>query len=146
MSIYGVIRLRVCGKWTNQGGGNLLSRLTYNFLHSVNRQPLFVSEDTSAQKLRVIRRSDSLTFARQELIEDAQDTVIFGVGFGAEDEHIVRALRAGGRRRMAISIRPGTPDQVTAAKARYRKKLSNQNLVFFDSRTHPLGDPSLTVR
>jgi hypothetical protein len=122
----------ICGKWTNQGGGNLLSRLTYNFLHSPNRQPLFVSEGSSAQKLRVIRRSDYLTFARQELIDDAWDTVIFGVGFGAQDEHIVRALRAGGRRRMAISIRPGTPDQVTAAAARYREKLPNQNLVFFD--------------
>jgi hypothetical protein len=55
------------GKWTSQGSG-LLSSLSSNFLLRPNRQPLFVSEGTSAQKMRVIRRSEYLSFARQQLV------------------------------------------------------------------------------
>jgi Domain of unknown function (DUF4917) len=133
------------GKWTNQGGGNLLSRLTDNLDANHNRQPLIVSEGTSAQKMSVIRRSDYLSFARQKLIDDISDTVVFGVSLGSQDDHIVTALSTGDRRRIAISIRPGTSAQNIAAMAQYTAKFPDQDLVFFDSRTHPLGDPSLHV-
>jgi Domain of unknown function (DUF4917) len=133
------------GKWTVQGGRNLLSSLAANFLRILSRQPLFVSEGTSAQKMSVIRRSDYLSFARRELNDDTSDTVVFGASFGQRDDHIVQALRAGGRRRIAISLLPEEETRIVAAMGRYRAKLPDQDLVFFDSRTHPLGDPSLTV-
>ncbi len=133
------------GKWTNQGTGSLLSVLNRNFRRSPNRQPLIVSEGTSAQKLHVIRRSDYLSFARQQLNDDASDTVIFGASFSDQDQHIVAALRSGGRRRIAISVYPGTQVQNTETMARYKATLPDQDLVFFDSRTHPLGDPALKV-
>jgi hypothetical protein len=133
------------GKWTSPRIGNLLSGLDTRLSGQPNRQPLFVSEGTSAQKMRVIRRSDYLTFARQKLIDDTADTVIFGASFGRQDAHIVQALRTGGRRKIAISVRPGTPDQQTEMMARYQAKLPDQDLSFFDSTTHPLGDPTLAT-
>jgi hypothetical protein len=96
--------------------------------------------------MAVIRRSDYLTYALQELSNDTSDTVIFGASFGTQDTHIVNAINAGHRRRLAVSIHPGTQAQNEAAMARYRAKLAGHHLVFFDSNTHPLGDPSLTIR
>jgi hypothetical protein len=123
----------------------LLTSLGENYERFPDRQPLFVSEGTSAQKMRVIRRSDYLSYARNTLHDDIADTVVFGVSFGRQDEHIVSALRAGGRKRIAISVLPGTPDSNTATMSRYRAKLADQELVFFDSRTHPLGTSSLSI-
>lgn len=133
------------GKWTVTNYGGLLVGLADQFSANPDRQPLFVSEGTSAQKMRVIRRSEYLSFAREQLFNDSNNTVIFGASFGDQDDHIVEALRAGGRRRVAISIRSGSPDQNKAAAAYYTMKLPGHELVFFDSRTHPLGDPMLAV-
>ena len=133
------------GKWTGRDQGGLLAELADNFLTNPDRQPLFVSEGTSAQKMQVIRRSEYLSFARQQLVNDVNSTVIFGVSFEEQDNHIVEALAAGGRRRMAISIWPRSPEENRAAMAYYTHKLPGHDLVFFDSRTHPLGDPALHV-
>lgn len=133
------------GKWTSTASGNLLSGLHRRLSGEPSRQPLFVSEGTSAQKLRVIRRSDYLSFARQKLIDDLSDTVIFGASFGPQDTHIVDALRTGGRRKIAISIRPGPDDQQVEAMARYQERFPDQDVSFFDSTTHPLGDPALAA-
>lgn len=133
----------VTGKWTR---GNLLAKLTNHWRSKPNRQPLVVSEGTSAQKMAVIRRSEYLSFALRQLTGDTANVVVFGANFGTQDTHIVRALAAGRRRRIAISLVPGTSTQNTAAMARYRTKLPEHELFFFDSRSHPLGDPALTVR
>ncbi|WP_099246606.1 DUF4917 family protein [Mycobacterium sp. shizuoka-1] len=110
-----------------------------------NRRPLFVSEGTSAQKMAAIRRSDYLSFARRQLIEDNFNTVIFGASFGDQDDHIISALNAGSRRKFAISVWPGTESQNVATMARYKSRLPRHDLRFFDSRTHPLGDQALSV-
>jgi hypothetical protein len=132
------------GKWSSWGG-SLLSNLLANLLAHPNRQPLFVSEGTSRQKMRAIRNSDYLTFARQQLIDDDADTVIFGANFAAQDSHIVEAINAGARRQIAVSVHPGTRAENVATMARYRQLFPLQHLVFFDSRTHPLGDPALHI-
>lgn len=134
------------GKWTSGSQGSLLTTLADYFRTNPDRQPLMVSEGTSPQKMAVIRRSDYLSFALRQLADDVSNTVIFGADFGSQDDHIVTALRAGGARNIAISVFPGTDEQNTATMARYRSKLPEQNLSFFDSRTHPLGDPALTVQ
>jgi hypothetical protein len=130
------------GKWTRQSGGRLLSSLARAFDNMPNRQPLIVSEGTSAQKMAVIRRSDYLSFARGCLMNDRSNTVIFGASFGAQDTHIVEALAAGPTRRFAISILPSSEAHDVAAMAHYRSRLPQHKLLFFDSRTHPLGNTS----
>lgn len=72
--------------------------------------------------------------------------MIFGASFGPQDGHIVNALRTGGRRRICISVFPvGDPTAVVAMKARYRADLPDQELSFFDSTTHPLGEAVLRI-
>lgn len=58
---------------------------------------------------------------------------------------MVRAINVGGRRKLAISIYPGTREANAAAMAHYGTKFPGIDLTFFDSRTHQLGDPSLRV-
>ncbi len=134
------------GKWKNQQPGGLLSQFGEVLASHPDRIPLIVSEGRSEEKMRAIRRSDYLSFAYQELSENTSPTIIFGASFGPQDDHIVKALRKGAGRRIGISIFPfGDPAEVVAAKATYRAKLPDQDLQFFDSTTHPLGDPGLRI-
>jgi len=105
--------------------------------------PLFVSEGTARDKLRAIRRSDYLSFAYETLVAEADSLVVFGHRLGEQDSHIRNALRRAPR--LAISIRPGAPSRVISDKAWYIRQLPKPRIEFFDSTTHPLGDPSLTV-
>ena len=134
------------GKWTKRSGGALLTRLEADFRSLPSRRPLLVSEGTSAQKMAVIRRSDYLTYALQALSENMTDTVIFGASFADQDAHIIGAIASGRQRRIAISIHPGTRAQNDTAMAKYRARFGEHRLAFFDSTSHPLGDPSLSVR
>jgi hypothetical protein len=133
------------GKWTRGSGSRLLSNLATTYSSKTDRHPLFVSEGTSAQKMAVIRRSDYLAFALQSLIDDDANTVIFGASFSQADSHIINALNAGRKRNIAISVRPSSQTENVAAMARYRTALPKHRLSFFDSRTHPLGDPALST-
>lgn len=133
------------GKWTNRSGGALLKNLEANFRSHPNRQPVLVSEGTSAKKMARIRKSVYLTHALKALSDNTSDTVVFGADFGDNDKHIVGAINAGGRRRVAISVRPGDDAQNTNAFARYRARFPDHELSFFDSTSHPLGAPLLTV-
>jgi Domain of unknown function (DUF4917) len=133
------------GKWTNQEQGGLLSQLSTSLEAHPDRQPLMISEGRSEQKMRAIRRSEYLSFAYQQLVENSSNTVIFGTRFGDQDAHIVDALRAGGTRDFAVAVLPGTRVEVAEAMGWYRAKLPDQNLWFFDSTTHPVGDLALHV-
>ena len=108
--------------------------------------PLFVSEGTSADKMKVIRSSDYLSFVYQSLSADEGDMVILGHGLSnAQDGHIVRALQSHPDRRLAISVRPGRAVWVVAQKAAMLQHFSDAAVRFFDSTTHPLGDPALRL-
>lgn len=132
------------GKWTAIDD-NLLATLESALSSGGFRQPLFVTEGTWQQKMRVIRRSEYLTFARHMLVTDESDLVIFGASLGTQDDHIVEAINSGSRRRIAISIYPQADEVNIATMAHYRAKFPRMNLEFFDSQTHPLGDRSLRV-
>lgn len=137
-------RAGICGKWTSNRT-RLLDVLN-NYTASTSRQPMFVSEGTSRRKLASIRRSEYLTFCLNELEDDDADTVVFGHGLGREDQHVLIALNRGPRRRIAVSMFPGRPPKkVEEEKARIRAALPRQRVLFFDSTTHPLGDPTLRV-
>jgi hypothetical protein len=135
------------GKWTTKKGSGvtLLSSQEASVSSIPSRRPLFVSEGTSAQKMAVIRRSDYLSYALQTLSDNTSNTVIFGASFRDQDKHIATAIASGPKRHIAISVRPGTQDQNDAAIANYRASIPRHRLHFFDSTSHPLGVPSLTV-
>jgi hypothetical protein len=133
------------GKWIKNSKRALLKDLEANFKASPDRQPVLVSEGTSEQKMDRIRKSVYLTHARQTLLDNTSDTVIFGANFEDQDKHISEAIDAGPQRRIAISIRPGAKAQNKATITRYQSKFPEHDLLFFDSTTHALGDSSLTV-
>ena len=135
------------GKWTTKRGSGvtLLTSLEASVSKSSSRRPLFVSEGTSAEKMALIRRSDYLTYALRTLADNTSNTVIFGASFAEQDTHIAAAIAAGPKRDIAISIRRGSRDHINAVIANYRASLPRHRLHFFDSTSHPLGDPSLTV-
>lgn len=109
--------------------------------------PLFVSEGASKAKLRTIGRSPYLSFCLDSLRDDQENTVVFGHSLGDQDKHIIAALNKGASREVAVSLYPRTKDQLNIQeKARITHLLGENKLRFFDSTTHPLGDPTLTIQ
>lgn len=133
-----------CGKWTS--AKSRLLDVLQNYTAASTKQPLFVSEGNSRRKLASIRRSEYLSFCLRELEDDDANTVVFGHGLGREDEHILVALNNGPKRRIAVSMYPvQRPKKLQAQKARIVAALPRQKVLFFNSRTHPLGDSNLRV-
>jgi hypothetical protein len=133
------------GKWINADGGNLLSIAT-NYSAKSSRRPLFVSEGTSKAKVRTIQRSPYLSFCLESLADDDANTVIFGHSLSAQDQHIINAINRGPKRRVAVSIYPSVnPQKVIAEKVRIQQALGRHKLYFYNSTTHPFGDPTLHI-
>jgi pterin-4a-carbinolamine dehydratase len=108
--------------------------------------PLFVSEGSSEQKLRAIRSSDYLWHCYETLRRQAEPLVIFGNSLSAQDAHIAKAISEVPNRAIAVSIFPTDPTAVIDAKIHFMKVLPGvDDLLFFDSRTHPLGEASMRV-
>lgn len=105
--------------------------------------PLFVSEGTSADKMRVIRSSDYLSFVHRAFSSDDAPMVVFGNGLGAQDAHLAAAIGAHSDRRVAVALRPDEPLKVVAKKTALLMALPAVEIRFFDATTHPLGDPAL---
>lgn len=132
------------GKWTRKEGRLLDIQVKYG--PGNVRRPLFVSEGNSTAKMRTIRQSPYLSFCLDELRNDARPTVIFGHSLSEQDAHVVSALNEGAPRRFAVSIFPAGPDtEIIAEKVRVMHALSRHTVEFFDSTTHPLGDPQLLI-
>jgi hypothetical protein len=126
-------------KRTNTGA-NLLTTFA-----SAGRIPLFVSEGTSAQKRRAIRRSDYLEHVYSTLADTDDDLVVFGLAFGQPDNHLVRAIRKTPDRHIAYGVRATTLQRANLQRAQIENMFPAATISFFDSRTHPLGDPALLV-
>ena len=134
------------GKWTTANNGNLLL-LARNYPPASSKRPLFVSEGSSKAKLQTIGRSSYLTFCLDSLKADQENTVIFGHSLGEQDRHIVAALKEGSPREVAVSIYPhDSPQRIIQEKARLTELLEENEPMFFDSTTHPLGSPLLTIQ
>lgn len=134
------------GKWTSANGGDLLS-LAGNYPPGSSKWPLFVSEGSSKAKLQTIGRSPYLNFCLDSLRADPENVVVFGHSLGEQDKHIVAALIEGAPREVAVSIYPRSTDQwIIQEKARITELLGENKPRFFDSTTHPLGDPSLATQ
>jgi len=132
------------GKWTN-ADCRLLS-LAAKYTASSDRRPLFVSEGTSRDKVRAIRRSEYLSFCLDTLADDDEDLAIFGHSLSSQDQHIIDAVNSGRTREIAVSIRPtGRPKKIIEEKVRIEQALHRHRVTFYDSTTHPLGVPSLRI-
>jgi hypothetical protein len=135
--------------------GNILGQ----FYSDPNLIPLFVSEGDWKDKLRSIRRNDYLSFAYWKLAFHRGPMVVFGHSLAEQfDKHILDAMvnwkrydqgRYKGtapRRQVAIAMYPKTPSsRIVAEKNRLSSVLSECDVRFFDSTTHPLGHASLQV-
>jgi hypothetical protein len=107
--------------------------------------PLFVAEGAPDEKKRAILDSDYLSFCFRSFRRFSGRLVIFGQSLGQEDAHIVEAINANGPRDLAISILPGSPEEVIRQKAHYIGLFPQapNRIRFFDATTHPLGNPAL---
>ncbi|MBW3597210.1 MAG: DUF4917 family protein, partial [Planctomycetes bacterium] len=120
--------------------------------------PLFVTEGSSADKLRSIRRNDYLSFAYWKLCFHRGPLVVFGSALDKTfDQHIVEAMKQWrkydkwrlGRatpRQIAISVWPPMGSaKIIDTKNRLSAELKEHELYFFDSTTHPLSDGRLRI-
>jgi len=128
--------------------GTLLGNFAINnTLKTLDDVPLFVNEGPSADKLKTIRSSDYLSFCFDQLLHHGDNLCLFGHALGEQDQHIVRALRQAKPRSMAISIYPRSQAFIQHQKRHYTKLFQglDMELRFFDAKSHPLGDPKLSV-
>jgi hypothetical protein len=108
--------------------------------------PLCITEGSASQKLAAIARSDYLSFAFQQLGRGAGPLVLFGHALGETDQHIVDVLARRRGQTIALGIYPIDDQQVIREKARFIGLLPQARLMFFDSRTHPLGHAALRIK
>ena len=108
--------------------------------------PLFISEGEWTDKLSSIYNSDYLAFAYSQFARHEGPLVIYGQSLTEQyDRHLLTAIRSSPNREVGISIYPGsaTADRpIRAIKTEWMTKLPEFKIHFFDSTTHPLGDPA----
>ena len=127
-------------KREHNGRQNILDHLKTN----PNKTPLFISEGTSKDKLRSIRRSDYLSYVFSCFKNDNNPLIILGHRLADNDQHIVDAINAYRNRPVAISVR--NSGNIDEKKERFKDALWNvNNLHFFDAATHPLLGQNLQV-
>jgi hypothetical protein len=122
----------------------LLGSFAINALDDV---PIFVSEDSCANKLKMIRNTDYLSFCHAQLAQQRGALCVFGHALGKQDMHIVEAIKQSGVKRIALSILPRSEAFIQHQKRHYSSLFieSGVELSFFNAKTHPLGDPGLSV-
>jgi uncharacterized protein YihD (DUF1040 family) len=104
---------------------------------SIGSLPLFVSEGTSNDKLRIISDNTYLSFARSKLKSSSDKMVIYGCSLSRDqDQHIIEALNAK-KRDIACSIFVGGKDYVAVKEEIHdlKSKLAFHEVIFFDSST-----------
>jgi hypothetical protein len=125
-------------------GSTLLGSFAINALDDV---PTFISEGRSAEKLKIIGHSGYLSWCHSQLATHQGALCIFGQALGAQDQHIVDAIRQARPQTLAISIYPRSPAFIAHQKKHYSELFADMQieLLFFDAKTHPLGAPDLNV-
>lgn len=121
---------------------SLLGSFAINALDDV---PLFISEGTRAEKMKLIRTSDYLSFCHGQLAQHRDALCIFGHALGKQDAHIIDAIRQARPKRIAFSILPRSDAFIEFQKRHYRALFADLDieLSFFDATSHPLGDRQL---
>ena len=117
--------------------------------------PLIVSEGDWRDKKSAILDNPYLAFAYKNFCETRINLVVFGQSLNENyDFHIIDAINkmrghnktlSAPKLQIAISIYPTSDSEIATTKARLMGSLPDKELYFFDSRSHPLGDPSLNI-
>tara|TARA_R110002072_G_scaffold286175_2_gene451197 strand:+ start:5983 stop:7014 length:1032 start_codon:yes stop_codon:yes gene_type:complete len=147
MYLHGALHLfenreKICFKRTGNGL-SILDQLDDNGIARVH----FVSEGNWIQKMAKIRSSDYLSYCYEQLEEDHRDIVIFGHSLNADsDQHILNALLKHPERIFAVSLHTDgrRAVEINDSMNEFRTKLSGleaNQIIFYDSSTHPLGAP-----
>jgi len=107
--------------------------------------PLFISEGASERKLSRIKRNDYLRFSFEKFQSIDEGLVVIGHSLQKDyDQHLVDALHNSDLASIAIGVWPHqNEEQILLFKARIVAELVGKNIYFFDSTTHPLGNPEL---
>lgn len=107
--------------------------------------PLFISEGHSERKLSRIKRNDYLRFSFEKLQSIDGNLVVIGHSLHKDyDQHLVDALRDGDLTSIAIGVWPHQEaEKILLFKSRVLAEIKNKKIYFFDSTTHPLGNPDL---
>jgi hypothetical protein len=79
------------------------------------------------------------------LYERDLPVVVFGSGLSQHDAHLAEALSENPNRAIAVSMLPGPKDELLAKQVDIYGRLKAKPLLFFNAKTHPLGDSVLTV-
>lgn len=109
-------------------------------------RPLFVTEGSAEDKLAAIERNAYLSHALKRLKKRKLPVVIFGSSLGEQDAHIIDALNQNPDRPVAISMLPAPRSELLAKQAYIcDRRLKAKPILFFNTTTHPLGDPALRV-
>jgi hypothetical protein len=107
--------------------------------------PLCITEGTSPEKVAAIGRSSYLSFALRQLGRAHGPMVLFGQSLGTVDQHVADAINNNPTRTVAVSIFPVDAVRTIQEKTHLIRMLPQADIHFFDSRTHPLGDPQMRV-
>jgi hypothetical protein len=148
--LHGALHLVVGGSGTTwKLRRTLLDRLLDQFGEPIagdpQARPLLVTEGSATDKLNAIEDNAYLSHALEGLSKRDLPVVVFGSGLGEQDSHITAALSENPDRPVAVSMLPGPKKELLAKQVEIFGRLDARPLVFFDARTHPLGDPVLNV-
>ena len=133
-------------KLRRTGLDTLLSQFGQPIAGDDRARPLLVTEGSAADKLAAIEDNVYLAYALERLNERELPVVVFGSSLGEHDSHITEALSENPGRPVAISMLPAPKKELLARQADIFGRLDAQPLIFYDARSHPLGDPALAVR
>jgi hypothetical protein len=141
-----VNQMRDTFKRLSGDSGNLLEAFGEPLMHDESAVPLFVSEGTSRDKLRSILNSTYLSYVYSLFARHSGSLLIFGQALDKQyDGHLIDAIRRSSNRTLGIAIYPSSGTNLIQVKAEWYQKFADFRLVFFDSRTHPLGSSDLAI-
>jgi hypothetical protein len=132
-------------KLTQRNLDTLLNQFGKPIAGDPKARPLLVTEGSAADKLSAIDDNSYLSHALERLYERDLPVVVFGSGLSQHDAHLAEALSENPDRAVAVSMLPDSKDKLLAKQVDLYGRLKAKPLLFFNAKTHPLGDTGLTV-
>lgn len=130
-----------------QDGLNLLDLFSEDY---EGAKPLLIAEGSFEEKLKQIQKSDYLRYAHEIFRKRKGSLIVFGHSLDKEkDGHITNLLKRWKEKKIAVSLHAKKPMEIISEKRRICHLLGcdeDENIFFFDSRTHPLGSEQLKIQ
>ena len=123
----------------------LLEQFGEPYKGDATARPVIITEGSAAEKKHSIDANDYLTFCWKELRRCEAPLVIFGHSLSGQDSHLISALNEHEKRPLAISLRDHGRTKNRREQYRIRSLLDSEQIYFYNSETHPLGDKDLAL-